>query len=50
MAFSELEQQLVDAVSAETLMENNRAIAQWTRHSGTSEEREAFAYVQAKLG
>ena len=49
MAFSELEQQLVDAVSAETLMENNRAIAQWARHSGTSEEREAFAYVQAKL-
>ena len=49
MTLRDIEQQLVDAVSAERLMENNGAIAQWPRHSGTVEERAAFTYVQAKL-
>lgn len=49
MTFSAIEQELVDAVSAERLLETNTAIAQWPRHSGTAEERAAFAYVQAKL-
>lgn len=44
-----LESQLVAAVSREELWETNQAIAQWVRHSGTDEEREAFAYVQSKL-
>ncbi len=30
-------------------METNRAIAQWTRNSGTEEERAAFDYVRSKL-
>ena len=49
MMLSKTEQQLVAAVSAERLLETNAAIAQWPRHSGTVEERAAFAYVQAKL-
>ncbi|MFN2202932.1 MAG: M28 family peptidase [Caldilineaceae bacterium] len=49
MTFSRIEQDLVDAVSADRLMDVNAAIAQWTRHSGTPEERAAFEYVRAKL-
>lgn len=44
-----LESQLVAAVSREHLWETNSAIAQWVRHSGTEEERQAFDYVQARL-
>ncbi len=43
------ESHLVAAVSPERLWETNAAIAQWERNSGSDEEREAFAYVQAKL-
>ncbi|MCB9162745.1 MAG: M28 family peptidase [Caldilineaceae bacterium] len=49
MTALEIEEQLTAAVSTERLLETNAAIAQWTRHSGTAEERAAFAYVQAKL-
>ncbi|MEZ4715067.1 MAG: hypothetical protein R2851_03100 [Caldilineaceae bacterium] len=49
MTALEIEEQLTAAVSTERLLETSAAIAQWTRHSGTAEERAAFAYVQAKL-
>ncbi|HLI51903.1 MAG TPA: M28 family peptidase, partial [Thermomicrobiaceae bacterium] len=41
--------QLVGEVSAERLMEVDRAIAQWERLSGSSEERQAFDYLEKTL-
>ena len=43
------QENLLAQVSANHLWETNQAIAQWVRHSGTEEEREAFAYVQQTL-
>ncbi|MDR7419031.1 MAG: M28 family peptidase [Armatimonadota bacterium] len=39
----------VQAVSRDRLVEANRAIARWTRLSGTPEEREAAEYVAGEL-
>jgi hypothetical protein len=39
----------LDAVSQTSLMMFNRAIAQWTRLSGSADEREAAAYVEGQL-
>ena len=39
------EQDLVAAVSGDTLMEYTRRIAQWVRLSGSEDEAKAFAYV-----
>jgi hypothetical protein len=39
----------LDAVSQAHLTEFNRTIAQWTRLSGTPDEREAAAYVEEQL-
>ncbi|HVX31321.1 MAG TPA: M28 family peptidase [Nitrolancea sp.] len=44
-----LEAQLIDAVSADELMDSTRAIAQWVRLSGTEEEAKAFDWIEAKL-
>lgn len=44
-----IESELLAQVSQKHLWETNSAIAQWTRHSGTDEERMAFAYVQRTL-
>lgn len=44
-----IESNLLAQVSAERLWETNQQIAQWVRHSGTAEEREAFTYVQQTL-
>jgi hypothetical protein len=38
-----------DSVSQAQLVEFNRTIARWTRLSGTSDEREAAAYVEERL-
>ena len=46
---SSIESDLLAQISRERLWETNSAIAQWTRHSGTDEERMAFAYVQRTL-
>ena len=43
------EQQILDAVSADRLMESDRAIAQWVRLSGTDEEAKAFDWIQQQL-
>jgi hypothetical protein len=40
---------LAGQVSRDKLWETNSKIAEWTRHSGTPEEREAFRYVQERL-
>lgn len=39
------EQELVAAVSGDTLMDYTRSIAQWVRLSGSEDEAKAFAYV-----
>ena len=39
------EQELVAAVSGDTLLEYTRTIAQWVRLSGSEDEAKAFAYV-----
>jgi hypothetical protein len=44
-----LESQLIDAVSADELMDSTRAIAQWVRLSGTEDEAKAFDWIEAKL-
>lgn len=43
------EQALVDAVSAERLMESTKTIAQWVRLSGTPEEARAFDWLEGQL-
>ncbi|MEZ4676531.1 MAG: M28 family peptidase [Caldilineaceae bacterium] len=40
---------LLAQISTDRLWETNEQIAQWVRHSGTEEERAAFAYVQQTL-
>jgi len=44
-----LETQLIDAVSADELMDSTRAIAQWVRLSGTEDEAKAFDWIETKL-
>ncbi len=44
-----IESDLLAQVSTDHLWETNQQIAQWVRHSGTEEERAAFAYVQQTL-
>jgi hypothetical protein len=39
----------VDAVSENQLLRHNRALVQWTRLSGTAEERAAAAYAEEQL-
>ncbi|HET9016249.1 MAG TPA: M28 family peptidase [Thermomicrobiaceae bacterium] len=46
---SSREQAVIDAVSADRLMESDRAIAQWVRLSGTDEEANAFDWIQQQL-
>jgi hypothetical protein len=46
---SNLETQLIDAVSADELMDSTRSIAQWVRLSGTEDEAKAFDWIEAKL-
>lgn len=43
------EHALVDAVSAQKLMESTRTIAQWVRLSGTPEEARAFDWLEGQL-
>lgn len=43
------EAQILDQISQERLWETTSIIAQWTRHSGTKEERESFNYIQQTL-
>ncbi len=43
------ESDLLNAVSTDRLWETNQQIAQWVRHSGTTEERASFDYVQQTL-
>ena len=43
------EAQLIEAVSADELMDSTRAIAQWVRLSGTDDEAKAFDWIEAKL-
>ena len=43
------EAELLDQVSRDHLWATNSAIAQWTRNSGTDEERQAFQYVHDTL-
>ena len=43
------ESDLLAQISTDRLWETNEQIAQWVRHSGTEEERAAFAYVQQTL-
>ena len=40
------EQEIVAAVSGDTLMDYTGTIAQWVRLSGSDEERRAFDYVE----
>jgi len=44
-----IESDLLAQISTDHLWETNQRIAQWVRHSGTEEERAAFAYVQQTL-
>jgi len=44
-----LETQLIDAVSADELMDSTRAIAQLVRLSGTEDEAKAFDWIETKL-
>jgi len=43
------ERALVEAVSAEELMESTRTIARWVRLSGTLDEARAFDWIEARL-
>lgn len=43
------ETQVLDQISQEYLWQTTSTIAQWTRHSGTKEERESFTYIQQTL-
>jgi len=45
----EREQELVSGVKSDQLMEHLRAIAKWERLSGSTEELEAFHYIQQTL-
>ena len=43
------ESEVISRVSRDNLWEVNSTLAGWERHSGTGEEREAFAYLQETL-
>ena len=43
------ERALIDAVSADHLMDSTRAIAQWVRLSGTADEAKAFDWIERLL-
>src|SRR5437763_13516792 len=47
--FTDQEQALIDAVSADELMASTRAIAQWVRLSGTEDEARAFDWIEDQL-
>ena len=44
-----VEKRLMEKVDSDKLWANAAQLAQWVRHSGTAEEREAFAYVKDVL-
>ncbi len=46
---AERESALIEAVSADELMNSTRSIAQWVRLSGTEEEAKAFDWIEQKL-
>src|SRR5947209_10082723 len=46
---AQVEQALIEAVSADELMASTRAIAQWVRLSGTEEEAKAFDWIENRL-
>src|SRR5262245_16761385 len=43
------EAQILNEISSDLLLETTRTLAQWVRHSGTAQERDAVRYVKQIL-